>query len=846
MPRTICLLFLAALLIVACQDHLSPIPSSATPALPAIKTTFPVLTLTSTEFSPEEKQITQTVEPFPSLDLKPTITPSPTPGFGAAPPQEADQYQLVEWTDKELWDMILAEPPTFPADNTNPYYEQKDWPTVVLALNRELITRFPTSINYKEAFSRFVTPQDIGRWGWYGVNDRLGRFSQALQNTLNDPTTGFVLSQESFTKLSQLLAPYEELEVKQILPANNITGDGSPAWVIELRTSAYGGVVVLIGSGPGTYRVVSPQTDWFIFNWSDQEITVQDLNANGIPEIAVHYSHWGMGMTHYCAEEFHLFEWESGTFRDLTPHLETSANTDAGGCLKFEFNRGPNGTEAISTGNVITSDCSFGDFWRAGSFDIERVYEWNGSIFQLAKVQVRPLEKSMPEGQIINKCTLSWVNEAGASNGQASQILPSLLANKDQALVEGFKEQWGPAYRDYFNFKLATWYAMHGQRSQAVELLTEVRDHPIDTDFHAASELASAFLGAYPAVGAYAGCLATSNMLPFKDFPSNDFLYLDTKAMQNAWGFSDPLWSLGGCSTLFSGPIGREDPMNVCSLTDAFRLTIQGQFFGNSGSLSRWLTSQKIPFTGLTQVDLNHDGVQDWVVLLGTGQNQTYHLWALLQTGSGIKPIWLVDTQRHSANIPVAWNTYRPVPQNDPYIIYQWTDGIEIFQLTSKNGETIAEKAYEKVGYYDGGTFLGFTIQTDENGNGDHLMIPTSAENWIEIAWVPEANSLEIIKSPKIEEDQKISAAEKLLFDDREPDKAIEAIQQLLDSHLLEDSYSYKDPPRTRPYLQYLLGLANEMEGNEQNAVLAYWTLWDKYPMHPLSFIVQQKLNSSP
>jgi hypothetical protein len=745
--------------------------------------------------------------------------------------------------------MIQAEPPAFPTDsNTNPYYEEEDWPPVVVALNRELITRYPTSIYYREAFSRFVTPQDIGIMGWYGVNDRLDRFSQALQKALNDPTTGFPLSQESVTKLSQLLSPYEGLEVKQILPANNLTGDGSHAWVIELRMEASGGVVAVIGSGPGTYKVISPQRDWFIFLWSDQEITVQDLNANGIPEIAVHYSYWGTGMTHACTEEFHLFEWDGSKFRDLSPNLETSANTDAGECLNFEFTPGPNGTKAISTGNVISSDCSFGDIWMAGSLTIERIYEWNGSVFQLARLQVHPLEKSMPEGQIINKCTLSWVNEAGPSNSQAFQMLPDLLATPDQTLKQGFAEQWGPAYRDYFSFKLGTWYAMHGQRSQAVELLTQVRDHPIDSDYQAASKLASAFLGAYPSVGAYAGCQATSNLLPINEFPSDHglTLFLDTQAMQNAWGFSDPLWSIGGCSTLFSGPIGREDPMNVCSLTDAFRLTIQGQSFSSSESLSRWLTSQKIPFTGLTQVDLNHDGVQDWLVLLGTGQNQTYHLWALLQTGRRINPIWLVDTQRHTANIPVAWDIYHPVPQSDPYIIYQWTDGIEIFKLTSRNGKTVAERAHETVGYYDGGNYLGFTIQPSENASGDHLIIPTSVADWIELAWVPETNSLVIVNSPKIEENQKISAAEKLLFDDREPDKAVESIQKLLDSSLLEDGYDYKDPPRSRPYLQYLLGLAYEMKGDTRNAFLAYWTLWNNYPLHPLSYVVQQKLESKP
>ena len=35
------------------------------------------------------------------------------------------------------------------------------------------------------------------------------------------------------------------------------------------------------------------------------------------------------------------------------------------------------------------------------------------------------------------------------------------------------------------------------------------------------------------------------------------------------------------------------------------------------------------------------------------------------------------------------------------------------------------------------------------------------------------------------------------------------------------------------PYLQYLLGLAYELTGDESNAVRLYWQIWHDYPKIP-------------
>jgi hypothetical protein len=93
------------------------------------------------------------------------------------------------------------------------------------------------------------------------------------------------------------------------------------------------------------------------------------------------------------------------------------------------------------------------------------------------------------------------------------------------------------------------------------------------------------------------------------------------------------------------------------------------------------------------------------------------------------------------------------------------------------------------------------------------------------------------------DQNEQIHAAERLLFEQNDPQAALAILSTLLgeDTQLVEWPGS-GGLPHVRPYLQYLLGLAYEMSGDERNAAQVYWELWNSYPLHPLSYVVQQKL----
>lgn len=794
--------------------------------------------------------------PVPGLIPEPESTATLAPDsflFGDPPENEVSSYTLEHWEGEDAWNIFIGEPPLFP-DNTEgqSYDEQYDWPSVKITLLQEITGSFPNSSYYSNAVNGLLSP---GNYGFEPVP--VENFRSELEKKLNQ-TPDMLITRTALDSIISSQLQQNDIQVMSVIPADNLLGDGSPGWVLDIRNSNYGGIILALTGKPGEYRVVSPHENWTKAWWSDYQVFVYDLNTNSVPEIAFQESTWGAGMTHHCGEYFELYEWNGKSFTNLIPDIGTSANTYSGGCLGFEIVDGSNGTKAIITGYLVGSSClccNYGGGAGVGSLVIERRYEWNGTFFALASIETLSLEDSMPDELSMNKCTLSWVNEAGAANGQAFQLLPILLAETNPELTDGFRDQFGPAYLDYFMFKLGTWYAMRGNQPKALDLLNQVRNNPLNQNYDAASQLADAFLQGYPGTSTYAGCLAAGKVLDIYSFPGDDHHFLDDMAMRDTWGFSDSQWSLGRAITLYSGSLVREDPLNVCSLATAFLLSVQKQSFVNTVALTQWLDSQQIPYTGLVEGDVDGDGRQDWLILVGTGQNQSFHLWVLLNKGGSTMPLWVSDVHRTMENIPVTWNRFSPNPPATPINVYQLSDGLIIFQVISNNAWTGIDTIQDPIGYYGGESLLGFSVIPAKSGlidseNAEELIVrlgeSESRDNdWYILGWDPEISTLRVVSSPRYNENQQIQEAENLLFNENDPEAAIEIIDSLLNKPFIildAASLEYDSLPNVQPYLQYLLGLAYDMAGDEQNAIIAYWNLWNDYPIHPLSYVVQQKL----
>ena len=634
----------------------------------------------------------------------------------------------------------------------------------------------------------------------------------------------------------------------KILPVDNLVGDGKPGWVLEFRIDEYAAVMALSGT-PGNYRITSPTNEWTYFAWSDETVDTYDLNANSVPEIVITEEHWGMGSSHFCDEIFSLFEWDGEQFVNLTPNIYSNANTDFGSCLDFSIEDGPKGTKSISAREEMRTGCRLGDSYsdpELGNLIKRERFEWNGTFFELAYEGVEPIDESIAGTNGMNKCTLSWVNEAGASNDQAFELLPVLL-NKQNLKTE-FTDQYGPAYLDFFRFKLGTWYAMRGWQSQAISLLTQVREHPDHPEFTTASNLADAFLDKYLNVSPYAGCVAANQTLDFEDFTNpHEPGMMNIEKMRELWGFSDPLWSTYKQS-FFSGMNGREDPWNVCSLPAAFRESVKKQAFTKSQDLRNWLNRQGIPFTGLVDADVDSNDQTDWLLFAGTGDQQSMQLWLLLNKASHVVPIHIADYDPSlpfefvnplTINIAAAWNTFTPSPAAGQLNIYEWADGIIAFKMINSDNRYVVDTLFSDLYLSYDGSILYFSIQTPQlsnivNGKGEQVYVRLSKGNynnatWFILGW---DDYLKKVSSPVIESDRVLNNSEAILFLNGDYSQAIQMLEE--DLKIADDSM--------KPRLEYMLALAYEKSGNENEAVKAYLKLWQDFPTDPFTYVAQQQL----
>ncbi len=783
----------------------------------------------------------------------PTPTPSPTPPFGKAPTGEAATYNLKPWKADDAWALIRVDPPVFPQNAAGQgYNSQGDWNLVRLTLLREIKARELGSSGLSTATADLIAPDTYYQLS-IPVKSTLEPFRSALEAALN-MDSDVEITPEGLSEFISGKLELNELNITGPYPAKNVLGDGQPGWIFGVNLdNSYVAAFALSGSF-GKYHLVSPLKDWRTLYWSSQAVSTYDLNANGIPEVAIHDSYWGTGMTHYCGEVLHVYEWRDGLFVDLTPHLSTDAGTDTGGCLDFRFEKGADGLQSITTGNWIVSNCSIGDAWNVGSIDVQRRYEWNGSFFALAHAELSPMEPVLPKGDPLSYCRLSWVNEAGAANDQAFQALPKLLTDTDPERVAGYISTFGPAYLDFFRFKLGTWYAMRGQQSRALALLNQVRDRPANGVYQTASKLAAAFLQAYPAGSAYSGCVLANKVISIYDYPGGD--YLDVRAMGKAWGFFDWQWQYGGGYTvLFNGTGTREDTANLCSLNNAFSLAVRDQSFGSSANVIRWLDNQGIPHTGLVEGDVDGDGRQDWILALGTGRNRRLDVWALLNKNGSVQPLFVKDLDQLPTNLPAAWNMFSPNPYAPRLNVYQWPEGLLVFRVVSNAtwlgiDTLIDETPWEQ-------SFQNFAIRPAQAGvnqpvpGAQELYIEKSGpglswkDDWEVYAWDDSLNTLVRASYPEYEQEQQVLRVEELLFNQGNPQAAIGILDGLLsnDHELLDsDVDAYHSLPTVRPYLLYLLGLAHEMKGDRQEALTSYWTIWHDYPLHPFSYVVEQRL----
>lgn len=460
----------------------------------------------------------------------PTPQATPFPALISPPSRSSSEYRLKNWTLADAQEAI--------AEGEIVVGATDDWASLqraqpyLLLVEREGLLRFPQidrdAINWK------LIRQDaiVNYYDEYGPKSDmfLHLFDQALNS--GQVTEGNLepwLAARGFT-LGERSSIF------------NMFGDGqwNPVFQIDIEDSLleYGLVIVLRGSTPGNYRSISPWPRWYAFGGAiPAEISILDYNGNGRPEIVSLTGVYGHAVSRF---KLAIDEWngdaETGRFQDIAP-LE--AEFWCGGpdmICEFPWSFG-----ALDARGVRPLIATFRYYNWAGASCPDYLArwhgEWDGQRYRWVRADI------VPYGLQSQVCMAGWAQWAALDSAydHAIPILRYVLDFWPKKL----EAVWGPSARDYFRFKVGTWYAFAGRYGQAIATLEQVRDHPANSQYDMASRMARSFLSNYrTGASAEEACQTVADMLD-KEFSiiwENDHNSDGYDVTKSHWGFGEPTW----------------------------------------------------------------------------------------------------------------------------------------------------------------------------------------------------------------------------------------------------------------------------------------------------------------
>lgn len=702
------------------------------------------------------------------------------------------------------------------------YIFQKPQEDKSLTLGREFLLKFSASANRLAVEWRMVN-----RLARFTNDDGLDEpsFAALAENALN-------AGQTTPETLGQWLKGYG-FGVVAMLPANNLLGDGQSGWAIQVEAGSFGlqhfGVFGLSGK-PGEYRMFLVH-DWQPIEHGDFSMKVDDLNGNGQPEIIVGNYLWCSGFCTGEAYRIFLYEWQpanSGFVNDAVhvPWFELDEMIhymDYDNSFPWIF-----GSPDESGARTILAPIPLSDTCSPLNFNI--VYAWNGWQYQWES------EGYLPMDSLVS--TQCQVAAALLRGGQEPELLP-ILSDALATWSADYEKSWGVAAKDYLRLKLGILQALNGRREEALENLQAVRDQPENPQFQMAGKLAEVFLSQYTTNESVMACEATieylNTALAAKITRGFNFNNYSTDDMEKLWGFYDRNWVYNGNA--------------VCDLKAAFTQSIAVQQPQTHQALAGWLDSSEIPHAPIQVADLTGDGTEDWLLIGQFFQGNQWPVWAILRDGGKLRPIpvssfYISDEQQQPINVTLS--TLRPNPALLPVVFLTQNNSLLVFQFL--RGESYGVNILQNTSW-----IKHLEINDTEQTWSASFSIPAKIWSFpirvsADYQWDTYLQDYIPVQTQYSEQDQAIAEIESLLFIEGKFAQAAQSIQILLANGVIEpiDYYyaeeGYVDSTTFHTYLQYLLGLAYELQSDEPNAVRAYWQLWHDFPDSPYTQLARAKL----
>jgi hypothetical protein len=464
------------------------------------------------------------------------------------------------------------------------------------------------------------------------------------------------------------------------------------------------------------------------------------------------------------------------------------------------------------------------EYQQCSNLIVRRTYLWvDHEFYEQSEIYLPPNDE-LPE------CQLAWAHEVltqprGWQNDLAVEIISTAL----NSWPDGVNDFWGPASRDYFQFRLSLALDLRGEKGRATELLQILASSAEDSRYPLVSKLSSVYLDERSRYGVLRACGALK-LLQVKTisetFPMS--LYFSLDELWDSWGFGNLLWGYQ-----------IEDWCNYDNTLQSLALAVN---ISNVDDLSGWLTTIGFVSSDIQQVDFRDAGVRAWLVTKpgseDTNQNIDDSLWLFARTGHGLQAAKLIENWRENIDII-------PVPEVYSYasfMIVKFGDYIEMVQIYPDGHLKILAQDYwvKDFQVVPDEKQVFFVVESGWNGDVKEMFSYTWSEDKDRFIRDKVGYNFELVKLE----------AETLLFQQQDYASAVLFINKFLfeapperipaEYCLWRECQPY--PDWYRPYLRYLLGIAYEMVDQPDRAKLVYYTLWQDYPTNVFGVAASLKL----
>ncbi|KAA3661921.1 MAG: hypothetical protein DWQ04_14925 [Chloroflexi bacterium] len=429
------------------------------------------------------------------------------------------------------------------------------------------------------------------------------------------------------------------------------------------------------------------------------------------------------------------------------------------------------------------------------------IHEWTGDSYETVEVTIQPVPSYPTDILSISE----WVKK-GIEQGN----YPEVIAFLEEALQKPAADYdfFGAPYYHAMRFVLGMNYVYLEDEEMARSVFENLHDE-VPPKFIGFSQAAEAFLGEYDGVeSAYEACKTAYDAL------------LATEM------------ELEGIQTT----------MPLCAFDNLFAERLEQ--YNGEGNVFDYVNVAEVIYS--QHDDLNGDGRLDWLFALSHPTlfpPADVEVWAILQTDGGTEVMKLTRLWAGGEAVEEISAEIHSLPLFDtPLVAVLSNKGLRFLQLIKD------EEAWEAKLHMFYGHEMDYSLQMVEDDLQLERFVDaaTSYMGVDRITYWWDAEKGEFVEVSRhapnslgMPFDDAFDSAKVLILENGDSAAAIPILTAIADEYVpIHDS----EWPISLPQMLYLLGLAHEMEGNEAQAVAAYWQLWHDYPTSLYALMAAAKL----